>query len=369
MSLRHDLRVVRAVAAADIRLTLREPLFAIIGVVIPINFLLLFLLFAISGGQAPIAVVMNDRGPLAEQFVQAMNSSHSFIIHTASSADAEREIRAGSIVAVVTVPQDFDAALSARTRVDIPVELNNLNVDFTNDIRRAVPLSITSFYADALPEQVVVSAVESDVQAHDTGYIPYLAVSIVVAGLMLASLLQGSVNAARDYELGTIKELALAPVSRLAVGLGKMLGSAALTAASALLVLGVVILLIGVQPLHPIEVIGFGLLMIAAFLALGVLAGTLVRRRQQAIVLSVASVLPLFFLSGPFGPANWLGAVPGAIALVSPLTYAIAAFQHAFHGYQTATQNLVVDTIVLAGFTLGTVALTAFLFGRRGTAH
>ncbi|GAA4036270.1 hypothetical protein GCM10023063_21340 [Arthrobacter methylotrophus] len=369
MSLRHDLRVVRAVAATDIRLTLREPLFAIIGILIPINFLLLFLLFAISGGQAPIAVVMNGNGPLAERFVQAMGGSHSFIIHTATSADAEREIRAGSIVAVVTVPRDFDAALSAGARVDIPVEVNNLNVDFTNDIRRAVPLSITSFYADAFPEQVVVNAVEADVQAQDTGYIPYLAVSIVVAGLMLASILQGSVNAARDYELGTIKELALAPVSRLAIGLGKMLGSAALTAASAVLVLGVVILLIGVWPLHPLEVLGFGLLMIAAFLALGVLAGTVVRRRQQAIPLSIACILPLFFLSGPFGPANWLGAIPGAIAAASPLTYAIAAFQHAFHGYQTATQNLAVDTIVLAGFTLGTIALTAFVFGRRGFAH
>ncbi|MCX6500705.1 MAG: ABC transporter permease [Arthrobacter sp.] len=369
MSLRHNLRVVRAVAAADIRLTLREPLFAIVGVVIPINFLLLFLLFAISGGQAPIAVVLSDQGPLAERFVQAMSNSQSFIIHTTSPADAEREIRAGAIVAVVTVPQDFDAALAAGRRVDVPVEINNLNVDFTNDIRRAVPLSITSFYADAFPDQVVVHAVESDVQAHDTGYLPYLAVSIVVAGLMLAALLQGSVNAARDYELGTVKELALAPVSRIAIGLGKMLGSAALTAASALLVLGVVILLIGVRPLHPLEVIGFALLMIAAFLALGVLAGTLVRRRQQAIPLAIASVLPLFFLSGPFGPANWLGPVPGAIAAVSPLTYAIAAFQHAFHGYQTATQDLTVDTIVLSGFTLVTVALTAFVFGRRGVAH
>ena len=84
MSLRHDLRVIRAVAATDIRLTLREPLFAIIGVLIPINFLLLFLLFAISGGQAPIAVVMNDHGPLAQRFVQAMDGSHSFIIHTAT---------------------------------------------------------------------------------------------------------------------------------------------------------------------------------------------------------------------------------------------------------------------------------------------
>ncbi|SDL33428.1 ABC transporter permease [Arthrobacter sp. ok362] len=369
MSLRHSLRVVRAVAAADIRLTLREPLFAIIGVLIPINFLLLFLLFALSGGQAPVAVVMHDRGPLAEQFVQAMNSSQSFLIHTASPDDAEREIRSGSIVAVITVPQDFDAALAARTRIDIPVEVNNLNVDFTNDIRRAVPLSITSFYAGAFPEQVVVTAREADVQARDTGYVPYLAVSIVVAGLMLASLLQGSVNTARDYELGTINELALAPVSRFAIGVGKVLGAAALATASALLLLAVVILPIGVHPLHPLEVLGFGLLIIAAFLSLGVLVGTLVRRRQQAIPLSIAAVLPLFFLSGPFGPANWLGDIPGAIAAVSPLTYAIAAFQHAFHGYQTAPQDLTADTIVLVTFTLVTVALTALVFGRRGARH
>jgi ABC-type multidrug transport system permease subunit len=369
MSLRHSLRVVRSVAAADIRLTLREPLFAIIGVFIPINFLLLFLLFALNGGQAPIAVVMNDRGPLAEHFVQAMANSSSFVIHTASPADAEREIRTGSIVAVITVPQDFDAALAAKRRIDVPVEVNNLNVDFTNDIRRAVPLSITSFYAEAFPEQLVVTARESDLQAKDTGYVPYLAVSIVVAGLMLASVLQGSVNTARDYELGTIKELALAPVSRFAVGLGKVLGAAALVAASALLLLGVVVLLIGVHPLHPLEVLGFGLLIIAAFLSLGVLVGTLVRRRQQAIPLSIAAVLPLFFLSGPFGPANWLGTIPGAIAAASPLTYAIAAFQHAFHGYQTAPQDLAVDIIVLVAFTLGIVALTAFVLGRRGARH
>lgn len=369
MSLRHNLRVVRAVASADIRLTLREPLFAIIGVLIPINFLLLFLLFALSGGQAPIAVVMNDQGPLAQQFVQAMGNSSSFIIHTASAADAEREIQSGSIVAVVTVPQEFDADLAAKARIDIPVEVNNLNVDFTNDIRRAVPLSITSFYANAFPAEVVVTARESDVQASDTGYIPYLAVSIMVAGLMLASQLQGSVNTARDYELGTIKELALAPVSRLTIGVGKVLGAAALAAASALLLLAVVIFLIGVHPLHPFEVLGFGLLILAAFLALGVLVGTLVRRRQQAIPLSIAAVLPLFFLSGPFGPANWLGAIPGGIAAVSPLTYAIAAFQHAFHGYQTAPQGLTVDAIVLVAFTLVAVVLAAFVFGRRRARH
>ena len=369
MSLSHQLRVVGAVAATDIRLSLRERLFSIVGLVVPINLLFLFLLFALGGGQAPTAVVLEDNGPLAVGFLHAMEGSHSFIIRRLAAAEASRELHAGQIVAIVTVPQSFDEDLVAGRRIELPVDVNNLNVDFTNDIRRAVPLSITTFYAEAFPDQVVVRAHEVDLQTHDTGYVPYLSVSIIVAGLMLASLLQGSVNAARDYELGTIKELALSPASRFAIGLGKILGAGLLTTISGLLVLGIVVLLIGVHPVHPWEVVGFGALMIAVFLSLGVLVGTVVRKRQSAVPFAIAVFLPLFFLSGPFGPANWLGSLPGAIALVSPLYYAIAVFQHAFAGYQTSSESLAVDTAVLAGFAITAVTLSAVVLNRRGLTH
>src|SRR5437667_4857955 len=179
-ALAFDLRVIRAFALKDIRIALTERMFTAISIIIPLNFLVLFLLFVLTGGQAPTAVVMEEDGPYAQQFLAAMQGAHSFIISQTTADEAQRRMNQGDIVAIITVLSNFDAALQAWQPVELPVVVNNLNVDFTNDIRRAVPLAITSFYAEAFPDQVVVRANEVDLHAQDTGYIEYLAVSIVV---------------------------------------------------------------------------------------------------------------------------------------------------------------------------------------------
>ncbi|MBV9357374.1 MAG: ABC transporter permease [Chloroflexi bacterium] len=361
--MRGRLRVIGAVCTKDLRLALRERASTIIGVLIPLNFLVLFILFALSGGEAPIAVVMDDQEPLAQQLLVALQQAHSFQVHVVDGSEAERELREGSIVGVVTLPANFDQQLRSGQQVELQVEVNNLNVDFTNDIRRAVPLAITSFYAQAFPGQVVVQAREIDQQAGDTGYVPYLAVSIVVAGLFIEGLLQAGIMMAREYEDHTITELALAPAGGWTMAIGKIAAALVLTAAAGLVVTMVVVLPIGVHPVHPWEVIAFGLLLSLPAVALGLLLGVVLRRRQAVIPLALGSSLPLFFLSGPFGPPNWAGPA-GTIALISPLTYAIALFQHAFHGYQTAQPSLATDVVVLLGFSVVAIGAAGLMLHR-----
>src|SRR5215470_17113935 len=93
--LRSNLRVVVAMCRKDLRLALAHPPFLLTGIVIPVNFLFLFILFALSGGLAPTAVVMEDQGPLAQQFVSAMAHAHSFRLKYVSAAEAQREMQAG----------------------------------------------------------------------------------------------------------------------------------------------------------------------------------------------------------------------------------------------------------------------------------
>ena len=369
MDLGYDLRVIRAVALKDIQSSLRDRAFTAISVIVPLNFLLLFILFVIGGGQAPTAIVLQDHGPYAQQFVSAMEHAHSFVIQETSTQEAQHLISTGKIVAVVTIPPDFDANLRAGRPVALPVTVNNLDVDFTNDIRRAVPLAITSFYSQAFPSQVVVQAHEVDVQAHDTGYIEYLSVSILVIGVMVGGLIQAGTNAAREYERETIKELLLSPASRWAVETGKVLGAVILSLASVAVVLAVVILLLQVYPVHWGEVLGFALLITAIFVAFGVLFGTLVRRRQSLIPLSLGLSLPIFFLSGAFGPANWGTPVADALARALPVYYAIGVFQHAFHGYDTTQTSPLVNSLVLAGFAVAAIVLSAILLRRERVAH
>src|SRR5579875_3234839 len=177
-SFAYNLRVIVACMQKDIKSALTERAFSIISVFLPVNFLILFSLFAISGGQAPTAVVMLDQGTYAQQFYHAMATAHSFQLQTTSAQQAQNLIESGRIVAVITIPADFDTNIRLNQPVQVGVEINNLNTDFTDDIRRAVPLSITSFYAKAFPHVVSVVPHEQDWYSQDTGYIPYLTVSI-----------------------------------------------------------------------------------------------------------------------------------------------------------------------------------------------
>ena len=141
----YTLRVILACMKKDVKSALTERVFTIIGVFVPVNVLILLSLFVLAGSHAPTAVVMNDTGPYAQQFYDAMDHAHSFQLQKANASEADDLISAGRIVAVVTIPPDFDTRVAHNQPVQVGVRINNLNTDFTNDIRRAVPLSITTF--------------------------------------------------------------------------------------------------------------------------------------------------------------------------------------------------------------------------------
>jgi ABC-type transport system involved in multi-copper enzyme maturation permease subunit len=353
-------RVIAAVARKDLQVAFTQRLLIALGVIVPVNFLLLFMLFALNGGQAPTAVVLDDHGPLAQQFVAEMRGARSFQVTEMTWAQAQNAIAQGRIVAIVRLPADFDSRLGAGETVVIPVTVNNLQTDFTNDIRRAVPMTVTRFDADAFPGQISVKAQEIDLYRHDTDYIPYLAVSVAVLGMLLAGILQGATSAAKEHESSTVIELALSPAPKWAIVTGKLLAVLALNAISGGIVLAIVVALEGGLPSRPFEVLGVALLLMIAFAGLGVLVGNVVRRRQAAIPLSLAISLPLFFISGPFGPINWLGSVPALLARISPAYYGIGAFQDAFHGYVTSQTGLTGDV-----FALGLLAVATVLLGAR----
>jgi len=360
----YHLRVIWACMKKEIKTALTERGSTIMGVFLPVNFLILMSLFAVSGGLAPTAVVMQDSGPYAQQFYNAMAHAHSFRLQTASAQEAQGLIEAGRIVAVVTIPADFDSRLRQNQPVQVDVEVNNLNTDFTNDIRRAVPLSITLFYGKAFPHIVTITPREHDFYAQDTGYIPYLTVSILVLALTVGGLLQAGVPAAREWERATIKELLLSPASRFAIVVGKMLGALVMALISVVIVLAVLIPLIGVWPLHWDEVIGFTLLGMIIFLAYGMLLGTLLKQRQAFTLLAFGLTLPLFSLSGIFGPISFNTPAIQVAAQLFPPYYAIVLEQHAFHGFALNTYGLGLNVLILCGYAALLIVLAALVLRR-----
>jgi len=364
-----SIRVIWACLKKDLKSALTEPLYTLVSIILPLNVLVLMSLLVISGGLAPTAVVMQDSGPLAQQFYAAMSQAHSFVVQQATAEQAEALIAQGRIVAVVTIPADFDTRIQEHLPVAVRVKINNLNADFTNDIRRALPLSITSFYARAAPTVVTITPQERDAYPQDLGYIPYLSVPILVIGLMVGGMVQAGTAAAVEWEHETVKELLLSPASRLAILLGKMLAAFLVGLAGAAAVLAVLIAAMGIWPVHWGELIGFTLLILALFTGWGTLLGAWLQRRTPLATLAIGLCVPLFFLSGPFGPISFFAPIEQLIARLLPVYYAIVVLQHAFHDFTLNTEGIGINTLILAAYALAGLILATFALRRSTLAH
>jgi ABC-2 type transport system permease protein len=295
------LRVIWACLKKDFKSALTEPLYTLVSIMLPLNVLVLMSLLAISGGLAPTAVVMQDTGPLAQQFYAAMNQAHSFVLQQATAEQAEALIQQGKIVAVVTIPADFDARIRQNQSVAVGVQINNLNTDFTNDIRRAVPDAITQFYQQQGGESPLkVALQEQNLRRQDIELFQYSAMPLIVLLLVVSGLVASSLSAAGEWETRTIKELLLSSATSAAIITGKVLTGFVTTVALGVLVLGAGSLLGWVQP---VGVYWLSVLLILALVALfsaglGVALGALLQRIQSVGSVAIVIALYLFFLTG-----------------------------------------------------------------------
>src|SRR3712207_1267047 len=112
-----------------------------------------------------------------------------------------------------------------------------------------------------------------------------------------------------DRELGFLREMMVAPVSRTSIIVGKCLGGATVAGSQGVIVLALAGL-VGV-PYDPALVLGaLGLLMLLAFTvtAFGVLVAVRIKRAQTFTAVMQMLVFPMFFLSGALYPVDGLPA-------------------------------------------------------------
>jgi ABC-2 type transport system permease protein len=145
--------------------------------------------------------------------------------------------------------------------------------------------------------------------------------------LCMGALFTGIFSAASlvwDRELGFLRELLAAPVSRSSILIGKCLGGATVACTQGVILLALAGL-VGV-PYDPLLLLGvFGLLLglSLAVTAFGVLVAVRIRRAQTFMYVTQMLVMPLFFVSGAFFPVSGLPDWLRILNRVDPLTYAV----------------------------------------------
>lgn len=328
-------------------------------ITLPVNYLILLSLFALSGSNAPVAVVMKDNGYYAQAFVRAMEQARSFSVRVEPEAQAEQEYQGGTLVGVLVIPANFDAAVITGQAVQLPFSVDNIHQDLTDDAARGMRLATTLFYAQNSPNAVPITVTETDAYASTTGYIPYLSISILVVALLVIGLLQAGMAASREWERATIKELLLAPVSLWAIIAGKIL-SVFLIGLPALAVVLTLVVAVSGWPVNFPLVIGVSLLSLLCFAAAGCALGMAVKDRANVTTVARAVAVPLLFLSGLFGPIGYSTGAVQVLARSLPVHYSIALEQLAFKAFVSNTLLPWQNTAVITGYALVFVAL-AFL--------
>ncbi|GAA4054768.1 hypothetical protein GCM10023063_49110 [Arthrobacter methylotrophus] len=105
----------------------------------------------------------------------------------------------------------------------VQIRINNLNLDFTNDLRRSLPAAITRFYSSQPDNPIMIGVAETDLRPHDVGLVQFELVPILVLLLTLMGVVNGGLAIAREFEDLTIKALLLSPISRGTLIAGKIL--------------------------------------------------------------------------------------------------------------------------------------------------
>lgn len=343
-------RAVWAMIKKDLVIWLRQPA-NISAMVVPVlGLILVEALGAAAVGRSPVALVQVDQGPKAAQMAQIIHQADVFrLTDVQNESRAQQLLNDLDVVAIITIPADFSQRLAQGLPVQVDVEVNNLNADFTNDIRRSVPDAITQFYQAQGPHSPIkVGIHEQDLRTRDVQLFEYTILPTMIMLVMLSGLVSGGLSAAREWESRTAKELLLSPATRGTIITGKVLASFLTTFS-----LGLFVLLLGdvLGWTQPEGIYWASTLLILALVALfssalGIALGALLQRLQPVTAISINAAFYLFFLAGgisvlAFEP-DWLQ----AIAAYIPLTYGNHALQMAV--FYSSSDQLGVDALVLS---------------------
>ena len=353
------LRVARAAHRLELAHLLRSRLFLATVLLQAVTFLVLVSLFGLVGSRAPTAIVDHDHTGLSQRFTAALaGAHHSFDLRPMSAAEATQRLREGSIVAAVDIPAGFERTVVDAGTAQVTLSVDNVDVDLTDDVQRALPSAISAFGHDLRIPALRIGVVERDAVDHDTGYIPYLVVSALALDALIVAALLAATSVAREWERRTVRVWSASPAPAGAVLAGKLVSCGVVAAVAMTVTTLVVVLGYHVAAGAPLEVVVAQLGCIVTFLCVGAWLGAALRRTLAVAPLLFGLAMPLYFDSGALEPARFDGNAIWALAHLSPLYYAVGILQHAFHGLRVTPEPVVVDMLALLGFALAGVLAT-----------
>lgn len=147
--MRH-LRGAWALASLDLRMWRRMPLAVVCALVPPLGMALLLVVLTLTVTQQPVALVVQSQGLQADRMAKLIRSDdEAYALTLTGMPQAQAMLKNQEVAAIITIPPDFDQAVTTHT-ARLELTLNNIDIDFADDIRRSVERSVGQFDALSL---------------------------------------------------------------------------------------------------------------------------------------------------------------------------------------------------------------------------
>jgi ABC-2 type transport system permease protein len=243
------------------------------------------------------------------------------------------------------------------------VELNAVYVIVAREFKKFIREKSRLFSAIARPLLwlFIVGAGLSRLVPGSTGvpYTQFIFPGIIGMTILFSSMFS-SISIIWDKEFGFMKEILVAPVSRLSIVIGKALSGTIVSSLQAVIILAF------------FPVIGFklGLMQIIAVVficasvsfcisSFGIVLATFYESYESFSVIMNFIIMPMFFLSGAMYPVKLLPGILRLVAKVNPLTYGIDLMKHAIFPHETGRMGP--DFLIAADLIVILLASAAFV--------
>jgi ABC-2 type transport system permease protein len=187
---------------------------------------------------------------------------------------------------------------------------------------------------------------------------------------ILFSSIFSSISIVWDREFGFMKEMLVAPISRLSIVIGKAISGTLISVAQAVIIMLLIPFLgIHLSVAQFIEIVAAALLVSFCITSLGILIAARLTSFDGFNIIMNFLVMPMLFLSGAMYPVTSMPPALRHLTQLNPLTYGIDSFKHILLRNATPPLGpefpLWLDLVLVGGLSAILLTLAAMSFRKK----
>jgi ABC-type transport system involved in multi-copper enzyme maturation permease subunit len=375
-----QMRSVWSVAATDLRLWRRMPLAWLAALLPPLAMVAMLEVLSLAVTQQPVALVVDGSGPNTEKMAQIIkDDDDAYYLTVTDASTAARMLADQEVAAVISIPKDFEFQVPYTAHISLV--LNNVDIDFADDIRRSVDRSISRFETGIgedddeheengrgersrpggetrSPNPYLINIDEQDLRQTNVEWMNYQVIPALVLLVLNVGLTGTALLCAQDTQRKTTTYLLVTPLSATELIAGRLLGGflSCLIALIPAVFICWVAHVIDPPASHWLPLFAIFIATALCAAGLGAVTGTLFHGTRLVAMASCVLATYLFLLGGGFTTIAFLPPWLRVLSSLIPIRYAIDGMRQTLF-YQTL-DGVGLDLIVLCA-----TALAACLAG------